>query len=171
MFCVSLRACVRRGRLPLMLLLGLQSLVAIGCGSSTAKAEKLVAASGNLMLDGRPMQGVRLYFQPLDGTKSSGACSAITDERGSFKVTHWSNKEGCPPGKYQVLISRKLKDDGTPLAGNESPTMVRAIETISKMYSDPSKSGMHNTVEIPEKGTNSLDFKVSSIQQSKRKMN
>jgi hypothetical protein len=169
MFCVSLRACIRRGYTPLILLLGLQTFAVVGCGGTTVKAEKLVAASGNLMLDGRPMEGVRLFFQPLEGTKSAGGCSAITDQNGSFKVTHWSNKEGCPPGKYQVLISRKLKDDGTPLAGNESPTMVRATETISKMYSDPAKSGTHNTVEIPDKGTTSLDFKISSIQQPRRK--
>ncbi len=46
----------------------------IGCGGSSARQEKLVQATGTVKLDGRPTAGIRLYFQPVSGTKAVGGC-------------------------------------------------------------------------------------------------
>lgn len=137
--------------------------VCIGCGGSSGPAEKLVEASGMVKLDGKPTPGIRLSFLPNAGTKAVGGCWAVTDDDGHFSVVHLSNKEGIPPGKYDVLFSLRVKPDGTPLGENDSPTMVQSQETISKMYSDPAKIGLHNKVDIPEKGATSLDFALSSV--------
>ena len=140
--------------LPVVLLLG--------CGSSAGKAEKLVPVTGTVMLDGKPTQGIRLIFQPIKETKAVGGCSAETDEQGKYEVTHWSKKKGLPPGKYEILFTRRIKADGTVLGPSESPTVVQSMDSISKMYSDPSKAGVHNRIEIPETGIPDLDFKISS---------
>lgn len=139
-----------------------------GCGSSARISEKLVEASGSVLLDGKPVEGIRLSFQPLSGTKAVGGCWAVTDEDGSFKVTHFSNKSGLPPGKYQVLFSRRVKKDGSVMGPDESPTMVQSQESISKMYNDPARAGKHNQVEVFEDGTSDLNFKISS-EKSKKK--
>jgi len=135
----------------------------IGCGGASGPHEKLVEASGLVKLDGKPTSGIRLSFLPTASTKAVGGCWAITDDDGHFTVMHLSNKEGIPPGQYDVLFSRRVKPDGTPLGETDSPTMVQSEETISKMYSDPAKIGLHNKVDITEKGATSLDFALSSM--------
>ena len=146
----------------MMMLLGCGlSISVLGCGGGGPKPEKLVPASGIVKLNGRPTPGVRLSFRPIENTKAVGGCWAITDNDGKFKVIHFSSKEGIPPGKYEVLFSRRVKPDGSPLGDNESPTMVESRESISAMYNDPSRAGMHNRIEVPEKGVTDLDFTVS----------
>lgn len=136
----------------------------LGCGGgSKVKVEKLVPASGIVQLDGRPTPGIRLSFQPVSGTNAVGGYWAMTDDEGKFTVMHLSKKEGLPPGKYEVLLSRRVKPDGTPLGENESPTMVQSRESISKMFSDPAMAGLHNRVDVSENGNNSIEFKVTSV--------
>lgn len=139
-----------------------------GCGGgSTMKPETLVPASGRVQLDGKPVAGIRLSFQPVSGTKAVGGYWAVTDDDGKFTVRQHASKPGIPPGEYEVRLSRLVKADGTPLEEDESPTMVQAIESISQMYSDPSRAGLHNRVTVSEKGNESMDFKVSSIPMKK----
>ena len=141
----------------------------IGCGGTGAIQEKLVPASGMVQLDGKPTEGVTLTFLPIAATKSAGGNWATTDKDGKYKVMTASNKEGIPPGQYQVLLSLKVKADGSPLGKNESPTMVQSRELIAPMYSDPGKLGLHNKIDVPEKGANNLDFKVTSAPVKKKK--
>jgi len=153
----------------LMILVGCSlSISVLGCGGGGPKPEKLVPASGMVKLSGRPTPGVRLSFRPIENTKAVGGCWAITDNDGKFKVIHFSSKEGIPPGKYEVLFSRRVRPDGTPLGDNESPTMVESRESISAMYNDPARAGMHNRIEVPEKGVTDLDFNVSAAAPKKR---
>ncbi|WP_397569119.1 hypothetical protein [Schlesneria sp. T3-172] len=140
----------------------------LGCGKSGPKPEKLVPAAGLVKVNGRPLAGVRLSFQPIENNKAVGGCWAITDNDGKFKVIHVSSKEGIPPGKYEVYFSRRVKPDGSPLGENESPTMVQSRESVSAMYSDPSRAGMHNRIEIPEKGVTDLDFTISTSAPKKK---
>ncbi|WP_373653246.1 carboxypeptidase-like regulatory domain-containing protein [Schlesneria sp. DSM 10557] len=133
-----------------------------GCGSNQPKAETLVPASGTVKVNGRPAEGVRITFHPTDDTKAQGGCWAMTDAEGKFTVTHLSNKPGIPAGNYFVTFSQFVKPDGKPLAANESPTMTPSTQAIAARWSDVGKAGMHNKTTIPDKGTTSLDFIIST---------
>ena len=146
----------------------LPMMVSLGCGSSARISEKLVEVSGSVLVDGKPVEGVRLLFQPLNGTKAVGGCWAVTDEEGNFKVTHVSNKSGLPPGKYHVLFSRRLKKDGSVMGPDESPTMVQSQESISKLYNDPAKAGKQNQIEVFEEPISDLSFKISTEKGKKK---
>jgi hypothetical protein len=140
----------------------------LGCGSAAKPGEKLVEASGTVTLDGKPVDGIRMAFQPQGGTKAVGGYWGVTDKDGKFTVSDASNKKGLPPGKYEVLFSRRVKPDGSLLGPNESPTVVQSSESIAKMFNDPGKAGAHNRVEIPDAGNRDLTFKVTS-QPAKKK--
>lgn len=155
-------------RLPGMLVgvLGLSLLV--GCGGSSTRSESLVPVSGVVKVNGRPLDGVRMAFHPTGENKSLGGCWAVTDSSGSFTVTHVSKEEGIPEGEYHVTFSRFVKDDGSALGPDESPTMTRASESIAPLWSDVSKVGNHNKIQVPASGTDSLSFSVSTAPLKKK---
>ena len=103
-----------------------------------------------------------MTFHPTDNTKALGGCWAKTDSQGKYTVTHLTNKPGIPAGTYFATFSQFVKPDGKPLADNESPTMTQCTQSISPRWSEISKAGLHNKVVIPEKGSSSLDFNVST---------
>lgn len=140
-----------------------------GCGSSGQVKETLVPVTGSVTLDGKPTEGIRLSFVPMSGTKAVGGCWATTDDQGQFTVQHISKKEGIPVGQYHVLLSRRVKADGSVLGPDESPTMVQSQESISPMYSDPGRAGKHNEVIVTEKGATNVNLKVTSAPKGNKK--
>lgn len=134
-----------------------------GCfGAGKPPDEKPVPASGKVTVDGKPMGGVRLMFTPMGSTKGVGGSWAVTNDDGTFKVTHWSNKEGLPEGTYAVSFSKFAKPDGSPLPANEHPRMSGAKETIASVWNDPTKVNPQRQATIPAQGTSSLEFKITS---------
>lgn len=125
--------------------------------------------TGSVTVDGKPLEGIRLSFMPMSGTKAIGGCWAVTDADGTYTVMHVSKKEGIPIGQYHVLVSRRVKPDGSPLGPDESPTMVQSQESINPMYSDPSRVGKHNEVAVTDKGATNVNLKVSSAPTAKRR--
>lgn len=144
------------------LILGLFLCSLLGCGAKGPKPEVLVPASGSVNLNGRPAEGVRMTFHPTEGTKAVGGCWAKTDSQGKYTVMHVTNKPGIPVGTYFVTFSQFVKPDGKPLGDNESPTMTQCTQAISPRWNDITKAGMHNTAVVPEKGSSSLDFNIST---------
>lgn len=146
------------------LLLGLSVAFAIGCGVSGPKPENLVPVSGTVKFNGRPAERIRLTFHPTGENKALGGCWGITDSQGKYTVKCMTNKEGIPAGTYHVTFSRFVKPDGSPLGANESPTMTTSSESVAPLWSDVSRAKLHNKVDVPEKGSTSLDFSISGIQ-------
>jgi hypothetical protein len=145
------------------LFFGMFLLSVTGCGGPAPKAEAVVQASGMVKLNGRPTPGVRVVFHPTGNNKSLGGCWAMTDDQGKFKAMTLSNKEGIPAGSYHVTFSRYVTPEGTPLPANESPTMTKSSESVAPKWSNISAAGLHNKIEIPDKGTTTLDFNISSV--------
>ena len=120
--------------------------------------EMLVPVKGSVRISGKPTAGVRVTFAPNNSTKGTGAIG-MTDEDGEFELIHRTQKKGIVPGDYTVHFSRFLMPNGSPLASDESPYTSGAVESIPKMWSDPSVSSPHNSVKVTE-GGKSLDFAI-----------
>ena len=84
-------------------MLALLSLFMMGCGDPNAV--KVVPVEGTILFaDGKPLpKGTRLYFQPNAG--NLGTATGITDETGTFRVTHHSGSRGAALGKYTVQLA------------------------------------------------------------------
>lgn len=78
----------------------------VGCGES---GPTLVPLAGAITLDGQPLPFKSLMLIPTDGTPGHGA-GGYSDGQGNYQlraIVPGAVKDfpGCPPGKYQVVVS------------------------------------------------------------------
>lgn len=122
----------------------------IGCGGPNLKTPKWpdpVAVGGKITYGDQPLSDAIVSFIPLTSTPGQGA-SGVTDDNGEYQLqSRWVDgkiRDGVIPGKYKVIISRMVKNDGSvwkPDANNaEGPISVGAKEEIPEMYSLPDAS-------------------------------
>ena len=74
----------------------------------------------------------------------------MTDDKGEFKVTHRTQKEGIEPGKYKVTFSKFTLKDGSPIPEGKDLADVDGKQSIPANYSDANKTKV--TAEVPAKG-------------------
>jgi hypothetical protein len=73
-------------------------LLLAGCGSD----DGLASVRGTVTLNGQPLEGVIVQFQPTaeGGTSSAGR----TDAKGRYKLMYTFSKPGAMPGEHTVTI-------------------------------------------------------------------
>lgn len=74
-----------------------------GCGDGL----KLVHVSGTVTLDGSPLQGARVEFQPQGSRPSWG----VTDSQGHYSLRYTPEKLGAVPGEHAVSITTAVSTD------------------------------------------------------------
>jgi hypothetical protein len=92
----------------LMLAAVIGSLVQVGCGNPPG----LYPVYGKVLHKGEPAAGAVVYFHH-EGPGASAAAAipfGIVEDDGSFNLTCDNQGNGCPPGKYAVLVEWR---DGT----------------------------------------------------------
>lgn len=68
-----------------------------GCG-----ARKVVATSGVVTWEGKPLANANVVFLP---TGSGPQATGYTDDEGKFELTTFNRKDGAIPGQYKVVIN------------------------------------------------------------------
>ena len=121
------------------------SLALIGCGGEP----KLVPVTGLVRLDGKPVDGVRVYFWPLEqSAKMSVNQLAIgfSDKEGKFSL-RGTNGDGIAAGEYKVTFARPMTRAGRGVERQGAkPGEVGAAETLSKEQTDQSLTKHRATV-------------------------
>jgi hypothetical protein len=130
------------------------ALFAAGCGT----AEKLAPVSGKVTLDGKPLAGAHVAFQPLatKGNDSPGGGSfGVTDTSGSFTlVTFEGDQPGAVVGKHRVEINAMATSSDTdPRLRAAQPKVV-----VPMKYNRKSEL----TFEVPPGGTTEANFDLKS---------
>jgi len=125
------------------------SLFVTGCGDS---AGKLAPVEGTVTLDGEPLAGAKVEFDPDSGTvaygKTEGSTSyGKTDANGHYELKYTHNKDGALVGKHVVRIS--TRDMTIDADGNE----VLVPERLPPQYNLNSKL----TGEV-KPGSNTINF-------------
>jgi hypothetical protein len=138
---------------------------AVGCGNSQP-AVKLVPVTGTVKLDGKPLAGAVLIFNPMPNTHGTGA-TAITDAEGTFTLTHASEKPGIEAGDYGITFSKVTQPDGSPIPAGKTRAGVTTVEQIPKPYTkfDPERVIARVTVTNDAK---TFDFELKSNIQEQR---
>ena len=87
------------------------SAAAAGCGNPSG----FYSVSGKVMYKGEPASGAVVYFHRADAPPSGGKAIpfGIANENGGFNLTCDGVGNGCPPGKYDVLVEWRGKPDAT----------------------------------------------------------
>lgn len=134
----------------------------VGCGPSRPDTVKV---SGNVTLDGEPVEGATVALIPSDGSQPA---RGVTDASGEFTLTTFEAGDGAIPGQYTATVTKI--DESAAAAAEEAsgemdtPTdtedpMASAKHLLPMKYSSPSTSGL--TVEV-EKGMAPLALELSS---------
>jgi hypothetical protein len=111
-----------------------------GCGGGLSEV------TGTVTLDGRPVRGLEVRFEPKDpaiGTTAIG----YTQADGTYRLHYPGDKTGAPAGEYTVHIS------GGESGGEDDMPPVR----VARKYN--SASELSATVKP---GSNTFDFEVTS---------
>jgi hypothetical protein len=118
-----------------------------GCGTSYAPV------SGRVTLDGKPLEGAIVTFQPAADNPNRGTGSVgNTDEDGRFTLRVVDpSTPGAVPGKHVVLITLYEKGDGKPGA-EKSGTQLLPVR-----YNEQTTL----TCTVPPGGTTEANFDLT----------
>ena len=125
--------------------------IAFATISGCSKQPSLVAVSGKVTLNGKPLGNVRVDFQPDPdkGTTGQGS-SGTTDAEGNFQLSYQGEKPGAIVGHHRVIVV-DLEPYGNVFVGRgdyrtdapggpkETPKKARFPDTYSNLASTPFK--------------------------------
>ncbi|HVJ69429.1 MAG TPA: carboxypeptidase-like regulatory domain-containing protein [Caulifigura sp.] len=118
--------------------------------------------SGSVVVDGRPMQGVTVMFQPVDEATGKPG-TAITDSNGNFSAQTFDPGDGLTEGTHRVALRKTVMLDkqGNEVLEIREPGDVKETHLIPKKYQEFKTSGIE--VQIKPEGANELKaFEVST---------
>jgi hypothetical protein len=142
-------------RVPCGLLAAVLTVLCLtGCGSSDDVT--LVPVSGTITLDGQPLAGATVSFQPVSNqTKPGPGSGAVTDAEGKYalKTSEANSRAGAVVGSHLVRFTgvqdQRADDDDTQRPPAQDPVPPR--------YRDP---GL--TFDVPAAGTDTANFELTS---------
>lgn len=115
----------RLSSLVLALLLGIAS----GCGETPSDKPPLAKVSGKITLDGKPLEGAIVTFEPQEkGAASTGA----TDKEGHYTLIYVASEKGAVPGTHLVRVSKLTSEMGEemlPAIYNVQSTLQKTVNT------------------------------------------
>jgi hypothetical protein len=135
------------------LILSIFSTTTVGCSAS-----KIAPVSGRVTLDGKPLPGVHVGFQPIakpGDINPGGGSYAITDPDGNYTLLQVHGEEpGATIGQHRVQITAKSE-----YAANIDP----AKRPPPKVFV-PAKYSQNSdlTFEVPPGGTTAANFDLKS---------
>ncbi len=98
-----------------------------GCLQSDRPPLGLVA--GVVTLDGRPLAGANLVFEPVEGGRAS---TGYTDENGRYELIYIRHDKGAKVGRHKVIINAGAPDSGraeiVPPRYNENSSLVAEVK-------------------------------------------
>jgi hypothetical protein len=130
----------------------------LGCGNPAG----LYPVYGKVLVKGEPAAGAVVYFhhEGPSAPSSPAIPFGIVDDDGSFSLTCDNLGNGCPPGKYAVLVEwrKGARDEVVPAktTGKTKPAKRSRIRTgpdrLGGRYFDISKPLLHAEV-LPQSNT------------------
>ena len=129
------------------------------CGGSGDRPE-LGQVSGKVTLDGKPLTGVAVVFQPDDGRPATGR----TDAEGEYELTYIRNTRGTKVGHNRVEIAPSEGGEDEEESDEEDPDSPQAQQPVnSRKPSVPARYNTQSELERDVKpGKNTFDFELES---------
>ena len=143
----------------------LLAVICAACSSDDAWKKNrppVYATTGSVIVDGRPMEGVTVMFQPVDEAKGKPG-TAITDSNGLFSVQTFDPGDGLTEGTHRVSLRKTVMLDkqGNEVKEIREPGDAKETHLIPKKYQEFKTSGIE--VQIKPEDANELKaFEVTA---------
>ena len=137
---------------------GLLLSIIAGCGGPGA------TVTGQITVDGRPMSGVLVVFDPARGRASFGR----TNDQGHYELQYDAQTKGTEPGETTVRITLDSSDDSGEISNtqiapefNEESTLVVKVDSgrntlnFDVKLADPKLVAEHRSNKIKQKSRDS----------------
>lgn len=117
-------------------------LVLASCDNSRSGRTPVYRASGIVTLDGRPLDGATVTFQPSDSAGKPG--HAVTDASGRFTATTFEPGDGLTAGSHRVSIQKSgfVDKQGNVVREIREPGDVKEVLFVPKKYGHFETSGI-----------------------------
>lgn len=118
------------------------------------------AAGGTLLVDGKPMEGVKVQFELPTGQDGRPMVAfGYTDSRGRFRLQTFRDGDGAVEGQQGVMVERVTTETLPKPPGAEvAPT--REVSHLPERYRYAKTSGLTATVSAD--GRNEFSFSITS---------
>ncbi len=127
--------------------------------SACNRGPQMVPVTGEVLLDGKPVEGAAVLFTPDAGGRPA---DGVTDKEGKFSLQTYEPGDGAPLGKYKVAIvgmrQTGIQATADGLSGEVDPGKVREIWFVPRKYSTPETSGIEAEVK---RGLTPLKFELA----------
>lgn len=132
----------------------------VGCGGPSDQPE-LGQVTGTVTLDGQPLSGVAVVFQPDNGRPASGR----TDAEGRYELTYIRETLGTKIGRNRVEIApdEDAEEADTEDVANPDAQQPSARPIKSGKRVVPARYNTNSELEVDVKpGDNTFDFELQS---------
>ena len=147
---------IQIGRLAVALSVMLLSLV--GC-SGNGDQPDLGQVTGTVTLDGKPLSGVAVVFQPDEGRPARG----MTDADGKYELTYIRTTRGTKVGHNRVEIAPSEEGDDETENIEDPDSLPMKRPTKSRKPKVPVKYNIKSELEADvQPGENTFDFELKS---------
>ncbi|MFN3158430.1 MAG: hypothetical protein ACE37I_03880 [Rubinisphaera brasiliensis] len=127
---------------------------AVGCGGSVAGPE-LANVSGTVTVNGDPVEGLIVEFQPADGPPASG----VTDGSGNYTLTATGGRSGAQLGLNQVRVKGRPADTSEEVLSEMATEEGTDLEALKSLPVIPPKYNEESELEADvQPGSNEFDF-------------
>ncbi len=91
---------------------GLLAVALLLAGAGCSGADKPVKVEGTVTLDGKPLAGATVSFEPED-QQGGHSANGFTDKDGHFKLTTYNTGDGALRGNYNVVVTKTEAAEGS----------------------------------------------------------
>lgn len=135
----------------------------VGCSQGgdrwTNSRAPVYKATGRVMLDGQPLEGVQVVLHSQELNLSA---TGRTDQFGRFSLTTYNEGDGFVEGTHPVSLSKRVWEE-KPTRYDSPDEPQKALvpkELLPKRYTDASTSRL--TAKIEKRGRNQMEFLLDS---------
>ncbi|MGN6547916.1 MAG: Ig-like domain-containing protein [Aureliella sp.] len=146
----------------MLIVVGILMLSQPGCGGSSDQPQ-LGQVTGTVKLDGKPLSGIAVVFQPEGGRPARGR----TDAEGKYELTYIRQTKGTKVGPNRVEIApseegeAEEEEEAAANAGEETAPPPKRPQ--SKKPKVPARYNVQSELKVNVKpGQNTFDFDLQS---------
>lgn len=131
----------------------------VGCNNGDQP--QLGQVVGIVTLDGKPLSGVSVLFQPSDGRPAMGT----TDSAGKYELTYIGQTKGTKvgPNRVEIASSEEGEESGEIDSGDGEPQADLKKSNRSGKPAVPARYNVQSELNVDVKpGENTFDFQLKS---------